>query len=56
MKKKINLFSENPIPSLPQFCEICGYEISGGDECWSVGDGVYICASFTNDCLKEWEK
>jgi len=56
MKKKIDSFSENPNQSLPQLCEVCGCEFSGGDECWYVGDGVYVCASFTDDCIKEWEK
>ena len=56
MKNKIESFSENPNQSLPTLCEICGCEISDGDECWYVGDGVYICSSFTDECIKKWEK
>ncbi len=52
MKKKI-IFSENPNQTLLQLCEVCRCDISGGDECWYVGEGVYICA-YNDECIKEW--
>lgn len=54
MKKKIT-YSESSNP-LPQLCEICSCEISDGNECYYVGDGVYICSSFADECIKEWDK
>lgn len=55
MKNKIT-FSESPTQNLPQLCEVCGCEISDGDECYYVGQGIYICSSFTDECIKKWEK
>ena len=54
MKKKIT-YSESPTQSLPQLCEVCGCEISDGDECWYVGQGIYICSSDPHECIKVWE-
>ena len=54
MKKKIN-YSESPSQLLPQLCEVCGCEISDGDECWYVGQGIYICSSDLDECIKVWE-
>jgi len=53
MRKKIT-YCEPPTQSLPTTCEICGDEISSGDECWYVGQGVYVCLQ--EECLKKWEE
>lgn len=53
MRKKIT-FSESPTQNLPKLCEVCGCEISDGDECYYVGQGVYVCSSFTDECIKKW--
>lgn len=50
MKKQI--FRESPTQSLPQLCEMCGNEISDGDECYYMGDGVFICEE--DKCVEEW--
>jgi hypothetical protein len=49
--KKI-IFSENPNQSLPQLCDICGQEISDGDECYYHGEGVYTCSK---ECAEKFE-
>jgi len=52
MKKKIT-YREPPDSCTSATCEICGCDITEGDECWYVGDGIYICDN--DKCIKEWE-
>jgi len=49
------VYRESPTQDLPQLCEMCGEEISEGDKCYYVGDGVYICLSFQDKCINEWD-
>ena len=51
MKKLI--YREPPYLELPKLCEVCGEEISGGNEVYYHGEGVFTCSK---ECAEEFEK